>query len=175
MAEFEEAMALLAKLEGGKDVSQRLNPSNYGITLQFLKGIGGIAGDINLDGIIDRRDLVALTPDKAADLFHRYFWDALDLGQLESQAIANKTLDLAVNVGPVHATKLIQQSLRDLHHPVAVDGLMGDHTRNALNTVDPTDFLAHLRKHAAEYYKMLANHFPALMKQLAGWLNRVVA
>jgi len=175
MADFKEAMALLAELEKGKDVHQRLNPSNFGITLKFLKGIGAAHGDINLDHVINSRDIDALTPAKAAELYHKYFWDYLQLGQIQNQAVANKTLDLAVNVGPVPAVRMLQSSLRDLHQSVAVDGLIGPKTLDAVNDVNPTDLLVRFRDHAADYYHMLAKHVPGMLENLAGWINRLAA
>ena len=172
MADFNASMKILSELEKGLDKSQPANPSNFGITLNFLKAIND---DVNRDGRINMQDLLALTPDKAAALFHSHFWNLLNLDAVRSQAIADHTLALAVNVGPGHAVALVQKSLVDLNQPIVVDGKLGEHTMDALNSVNPSDFLTHLRSHAEEYYRALAAHIPGMLKQLAGWLSRVAA
>ncbi len=78
-------------------------------------------------------DIENLTIDEALGIYRRDYWDLLGLGKLHSQAIAEEIFDTAVNMGPQTAVEIAQRSLNYLGHGLAIDGLLGPITTEALN------------------------------------------
>ena len=78
---FEKAHAFVARMEGGfvDDPADPGGTTNYGVSLRFLKSQGLEAGDIDGDGDIDADDIRALTPERAAGVLRRAFWDVFPL------------------------------------------------------------------------------------------------
>jgi lysozyme family protein len=74
---------------------------------------------------------------KAVSDFYRYeFWDALHLSQVEDQAIADQLLAIAVHYTRPKATMRIQKILNTKYgHSLKIDGVMGDKTIAAINSV----------------------------------------
>jgi lysozyme family protein len=75
---------------------------------------------------------------KAVSDFYRYeFWDALHLSQVEDQAVADQLLAIAVHYTRPKATMRIQKVLNTKYnHTLKVDGVMGDKTIAAINSVN---------------------------------------
>ena len=73
MGDFKQAHAFVRKWEGGFDdhPNDPGGVTNYGVSLAYLKDHGLDIGDINDDGVIDRKDILAMTPEKAAELVGR--------------------------------------------------------------------------------------------------------
>ena len=117
-----------------------------------------------------------MTRDQAIALYRSAFWDALRLGEIESQVIATKLFDLAVNVGKVAAVKILQRAINDVSSStagIAVDGVMGPATLNWTNSL-PWDAVARaLRLQAIAFYASI----PAAKSQpyLRGWILRALA
>src|SRR5690606_25383140 len=97
------------------------------------------------------------------------------LGEFRHQAVATKTLDLAVNMGRVPAVKLLQRALCVAGHPVDVDGVIGPQTIGAVNAADPDLLLELYRVQAARYYHDLVDRRPDLAVFERGWLRRALA
>ena len=111
-----------------------------------------------------------------ARFYDSRFWTPLQLGGLESQDVANRVMDAAVNMGPNTGVKLLQEAVNALHgNSVGVDGLMGPLTREAANARDPEALLAAFRTVRGEYYRRIAIAKPEDQKYLAGWLRRAEA
>ena len=75
---FDAAHAFVAKWEGGffDHPNDPGGVTNYGVSLMFLKGLGLLEGDVNGDGVIDRLDVLSITPDSARMIFKKHFWDS---------------------------------------------------------------------------------------------------
>src|SRR5215472_14605342 len=100
MASFVLFQEILLDHEGGAYVADDhgRGPSKWGITLQTAQGCepGWTADTIQ-----------NLTRDQAAAFYEAHFWNRYNIGLLDSQEVANKVCDLAVNAGPGTAIKFL--------------------------------------------------------------------
>jgi hypothetical protein len=113
------------------------------------------------------------------------YWNALRLGEIRSQAVADKLFDMAVNMGVHQAAVLAQRAANGLLHAAAKPGLpatsvvedgdVGAKTLAAINTLDPASYVQALRDLSAELYRHIAGVNPAQAVNLAGWLRRAEA
>lgn len=98
MADFEQAIALVLKHEGG-----------------YTPGLPGDPGGETNFGISKRAfpdlDIANLTVQQAEEIYREKYW-AFD--EIEDQATANCLLDCAVNQGPEVAAELKGMSLKDI-------------------------------------------------------------
>ena len=171
MKGYKKAQRFTSRWEGGY-AEQEQDPggaTNYGISVRFLRGLGVNVGDIDGDGDVDADDVRALTPDDAARLMKREFWDGLGLNEVKERC-AMVLYDTAVNMGPAFARRMAQRALG-----VRADGAWGPVTRAALRECDDRKTavaMCHLRR--ARYHE-LARDNPELSVFLRGWLRRVDA
>ena len=101
-----------------------------------------------------------------------HFWNTW-FDQLESDEIAKRVFDAAVNMGPGTAVKLLQEALAAaLGAFVAVDGQWGPQTLQHANNCNPDMVCAEFRKARATHYRAIVEENPAAGKYLQGWLAR---
>lgn len=176
MATFEEAIPHILKHEGGF-VNHPADPggaTNWGISLRFLKGRGMI-GDYDGDGDVDIDDIRIMTEENAKTLYRVHFWEPNGYERIEVQDIANKVFDLSVNMGPVRAVKILQESLRDCRRDLKVDGVFGPKTLASTNGANPSMLLGAMRANQRHYYESLIRQNGKLAAFRKGWLRRAVA
>jgi lysozyme family protein len=163
MSDFDLAIAATLKSEGGGYVADDhgRGPSRWGVTL-------ATAHEFHPNWKAE--DIESLTLNQAKEFYRGAFWNKYLIGAIQNQAVAAKVLDLTINMGPATAFRLLQGCVH-----VAVDGVLGQITLQAVNTADPEVLLADLRARAAGYYTELAEHRPELAHNLSGWLARLEA
>ena len=177
MSCFDIAIQTVLKQEGGfvNDPQDNGGATNYGISLRWLSSLSlepEIAHlDQNGNGVIDIEDIQDLTREQALFLYHRYFWQPHRYERIVVQPIATKVFDFTINAGSHASHTALQWALKATGHPdVVVDGILGEHTLNAVNAIDFRVLLAALRSEMAGYYRSLKKpHFEA------GWLKRAYA
>lgn len=113
-----------------------------------------------------------LTREQAAEIYYRDFYAKYGYARINDEAVATKVFDMAVNMGPATAHRLLQEALVFLGEQVAVDGIIGPQTIGAANRADPGRLLQVLRWQAAERYFRLVEQRPHLRAFLLGWLRR---
>ncbi|HEY2525920.1 MAG TPA: glycosyl hydrolase 108 family protein [Candidatus Binataceae bacterium] len=159
---FERAVARLLGDEGG----YADNPADPGGATKF--------------GISRREypdlDIASLTRAQAIAIYYRDWWQRYRYSDLPG-AIGAKVFDLAVNIGPDHATRCLQRALRACGRRVAEDGEMGRATATAAAGANQLALAAALRSEAAGYYRALAalergRRAGGDREFLSGWLNR---
>ena len=112
-------------------------------------------------------DIKALTPEKAAAIYQRDFFDAMNLGGIESKRIRWKVLDIAANAGPKTAGVILQVIVG-----APPDGVVGVKTVAMVNAV-PEDFVMDsLALIQAIRYNGIAYRTPTQTRFLKGWLAR---
>jgi len=161
------ALPFILKHEGDKlFIDEKNNEcSRYGITQALLRTINY--------GITDPNNLA--TSD-VENIYNRYFWNPNKLSEVNSQLIANKIFDMAVNMGNYTAIKLLQASLNSVGGSCVIDGIMGPHSIIEINSFlgHATDseerLLSELVLKATAYYISIAKGPKA--KYLKGWLAR---
>jgi lysozyme family protein len=158
MASFDPAFENTLKWEGcySCDPDDPGGETKWGITKRDHPGL----------------EIAMLTKEQAGEIYRRDYWH---FDSIDSQAVANKVFDLAVNCGPKTATRLLQQALVSISRVVAVDGSLGQETLWAANSMPESELLAALRENAKEHYEKLVAHNPKLNKFLHGWLKRAAA
>jgi len=77
-----------------------------------------------------------------------------------------------VNQGPVRVVRWLQESLRELHQPVDVDGQIGEQVAGALCKVESQLVLEKVWNKRVKAYIVSANK-GRQGKYLLGWLNRI--
>jgi lysozyme family protein len=144
-------------------------PTNFGVSLAFLKDHGI---DLNHDGVIDITDVKNMTIDQAVECFKIRFWDPGHYELVADQTIATKVFDMAVNMGPPQAHKLVQRACTDCGDPLVDDGALGTKSFGAINRLDPKALITAICKRQAGFYRALVAQDSRYGVFLAGWLDR---
>lgn len=159
--------------EGGSAFTQNKNDpggaTKFGVSLRFLKGLPLKEVDLDLDGAITWKDVMALTTDKAEAIFYKYFW--LTCGSDKLQNAPGVVLyDSAVNLGVTRAVKILQFCVG-----VKADGIIGSRTIGASSVIS-SDVLARKMLLCRElYYHRLVESTTWADDFIKGWLNRTAA
>jgi len=155
-------------------------PTDFNIAVQVvLSNEGGYVnnpadpgGETNF-GISKRSypnvDIASLTKEAAAEIYRHDFWQ---YGDLSSQALATKCLDLTVNIGKRNGVELIQTALCTIKRPVGVDGQWGPHTQDALNSCLESEILPEIRTEQIAHYVHWAAQNPLRYQFLKGLIRR---
>jgi lysozyme family protein len=134
--------------------------TNHGISAKFYETIIGRPPT--------EADIKAITKQEATNLYKIYFWDKVKASQINNQAVANTIVDHHVNSG--RGVSLAQKVLNnDFGFNLIIDNAAGPITLNAINSVNPEDFVEKYNKARAAYYKSISNN----ESFIKGWLNRI--
>jgi lysozyme family protein len=112
-------------------------------------------------------DIKNLSLDQAKEIYRRNYWQ---FDSIQNQTIANKLLDMCVNMGVGSAIRLVQTAAQ-----VAVDGRYGPQTEAAINNASADKILQALRFQSVIRYLDLIDKNPKLAEFKRGWLMRAVA
>jgi lysozyme family protein len=158
MATFDKAIGTVLAHEGGYtfDPNDPGGETKYGISHRAYPNL----------------DIKSLTLDQAKAIYKRDYWT---YSRIQDQDVATKVFDLAVNLGPAAAHRLLQTALNARGETVAVDGVFGPETLAAANRGDPAQLLQELRAQAAAYYAQTVLANPPEQKFLLGWMRRAVS
>ncbi len=165
--------------EGGyvNDPDDPGGATKHGVTLKTLQQLGV---DLTGDGRVSGADLRRLTPEKAAEIYVRHFFDETGIGGLP-EAVQPSVFDMYVNAG-ANAVRILQRLLNQMGHGLAVDGAVGPKTcaaAEAAARVDPGLFADAYGIARRNYYYALADARPASRKYArrrdggkGGWIRR---
>lgn len=165
--------------EGGfvNDPDDPGGATNFGVTIHTLRRLGL---DLDRDGDIDLADIRRLTRDRAEEIFIEHYYYRPRIAQLPPVLQAS-VFDMYVNAG-ANAVKILQRLLREMGHPVAVDGAIGPQTVQAAAAAAQAapDHIADAYGIARRnYYLRLADRRPASRKYArtraggkGGWIRR---
>lgn len=135
--------------------------------------------DLDHDGHVDRDDIVGMTPDQAAEVYFRCWWQPGWYGRLTPALVAWKCFDVAVNTGPKRAALILQKALNQVGEHVAQDAVVGAQSVGAVARQARADnglaLMGALRTTQADFYRSLARRQPDLGAFLDGWMNRAAA
>ena len=200
-----EARAHLGELALANVLSHEIRPSgegfvnhpddpggatNWGISLRFLREFVDLdaadpftreAFDKDGDGDLDPADMRAMTIDEAMAIYRAEFWENTLLSRLPPR-MAVKMMDMAVNMGQVQATKLLQRVINSFGPgtKLAVDGILGPLTLEAawevmLDSGREGEGVDHLRAAAARFYQDLVQRNDDFRSFIRGWLRRAAS
>ena len=171
MSKFSDAHEFTARWEGGfvNHPSDPGGATKHGISLRFLQQQGHEMGDIDEDGDVDLDDILALTPETAAEIMEANFWTPLRLNKVPPLS-AMVIYDTAVNMGTSFARRMAQRALG-----VQPDGKWGPLTWAKFETCDDKSTAqAMLNLRRARYVELTQNN-PQFYAFQTGWFNRVSA
>lgn len=179
---FKDAHAFTAKWEGGLTDHKydRGGITAYGASIAFVQDIARTASGrdflqaIGVPLPVTKDVIRGLTPEQAAAMFRREFWDALKLDELPFRHAA-LLYDAAVNHGPAQAVRLSQRGYnRCVTHGVKLDedGILGPLTRKALQNTDTDAVVRAIIEARRDFYRAIVERTPAQRVFLKGWLNR---
>jgi lysozyme family protein len=122
---------------------------------------------------------------EAEQIEDREYWQPMRLSEVQSQEVANKLLDMAVNMGVRQAAVYGQRATNYLMSAggqagagigrIAEDGEIGEKTLAAVNALDPQQLHQALRQMSEAHYRHIAAVNPAQAVNLEGWLKRAEA
>ena len=176
---FESALKKTLHMEGGLS----LDPDDSGNWTGGAKGSGELKG--TKYGIsaaqYPSEDIKNLTPNRAASLYKRDYWDSINLDNILNETLQEKLFDTAVNQGIQTAVILLQNAVNALQPdtPISVDGVVGPVTIQAANqytngtTLHSMAFwLAFRSFRFMRYYETYMKN-PRLRKYRFSWMSRV--
>lgn len=111
----------------------------------------------------------------AEGVYEEQYASGLALDRIESQDVANRLLSFAINEGPGEGIAVAQKACNALGCSLDVDGKLGPATLNALNALDPEQWIAANRIQQENFYRHLVQVRPEMAHLLNGLLNRADA
>lgn len=156
MADFKLALPYVLRHEGGWS-DDPLDPGGatmHGITLRTAMR----------HGIMTKEALRAITPAQEAAIYREDYWR---FDGIESQRVATKLFDMAVNMGLKTAVKLLQRGLE-----IQADGIIGRQTELEVNHRLPDEVLEILVEESRRHYLDICIARPKSKKFLNGWMAR---
>lgn len=158
-AAFGAAIRKVLTFEGGyaNDPADPGGETNFGISRRSYPDI----------------DIRNLNVEEATAIYHRDFWLSPGYDALPD-VIGAKMLDIAVNMGPRTANKLLQRAANHSgwQPSLLIDGSLGPRTRAAAGSVRPDVLLQALKTEAENHYLDIVAANPAMHRYLRGWLQR---
>ena len=154
---FEASLALVLRHEGGfsDHPADPGGATNLGITRATLARVRG--RPVTVD------EVRALTPQDAAAIYRRFYWDPIKGNDLPS-GLDHAAFDCAVNAGVARAAKLLQRVLR-----VPGDGVIGPGTLAALAAADAGETIRRFSRERLSFLQRL----PTWRTFGRGWKSRV--
>lgn len=171
MENFLKALHKTLKWEGGlSNHSSDSGGITYrGVSLRFLKAI---KYDINKDGNIDELDVKNINDNVLLYIYKTYFWDKVKAEQINSFIIQSHLFDIAVNSGAKQAIKLIQKACNTFDCDLKVDGIIGNKTMTAINSIDSMLLNSSLGYERILFYNTIILKNPKYKVFEKGWMNR---
>ena len=168
MLNVDQLIDEIIKIEGGyvNHPNDKGGPTNYGITLATLSSWR--------DHRVTSADVQRLTKDEAKRIYQTQYFERPGLAKL-TELIQPVAFDMAVNMGPRQAIKIIQKVCCLLEKPVAVDGRMSAMTALAAKSACeafPTTILSEIAIQRKCFYREIVDNNPSQKVFLAGWMNR---
>jgi lysozyme family protein len=173
MSDFETAIPTILRHEGGfnNDPQDAGGATNYGVSLRWLKAQGLLEDLEQQDRTQDEIAVVReMTQEQAEALYKAYWWNPYNYSAIDSQLVATKIFDCAVNMGAPRAHRIVQTCLG--FPPDQRDGILGSKSMAEINAAGAAPLIVQIQNLQAAFYRQLAAANPARQKFLQGWLNR---
>lgn len=116
-------------------------------------------------------DIKSLSKEDAKNIYRRNYWES-EYDLLENQELSIRVFDMAVNSGHKNAHLLLQRAINACGGKISEDGIIGPQTVNQANSVQGGWLLERFRVERYNFYKRLADAYPARIKFLKGWMGR---
>lgn len=136
---------------------------------------GGVISGINSKSFPDDFERIkqipqALRGNEVKEFYRVHFWNQW-LGQLNSDEIAKRVVNMWVNGGP--AVRYLQQAIVEAGgNSITIDGAWGPHTVAEANACNEYQIVSAFKAERAQYYRDVVERNPAYEPDLKGWLAR---
>jgi len=122
MHSVESIAAEIVRREGGyvNDPDDPGGATNHGVTIHTMRRLGM---DLDGNGAVDTRDVKALAPAQAAEVYVRHYFTEPKLNMLPEPLQAS-VFDMQVNAG-ANAVRILQRLMAVFGLPLKDDGVMG--------------------------------------------------
>ncbi|MDZ4370210.1 MAG: glycosyl hydrolase 108 family protein [Phenylobacterium sp.] len=186
-ARYAHVVRIVGEIEGGhsNDPVDRGGETHLGISLRFLKAVGGLDLnrdgmadlDLNLDTVLDGQDIRLLTPAIRYEVFLHHFYILPGFWTL-APPFDGAMFDQAVNGGTTAAIKILQRAMNRLPSiapKLVVDGQFGPKSRAAFAKAVKgwrSTLMSHVRTEAELRYLAIIRADPSQAKYRNGWLRR---
>lgn len=179
MHSVESIAAEIVRREGGyvDDPDDPGGATNHGVTIHTMKSLGL---DLTGDGRVDARDVRALGPEKAAEIYVRHYFRGPRLDLLPAP-LQPSIFDMQVNAGS-NAVRILQRLMAAFGLPLKDDGVVGPVTAKAVAqamALAPDHLVDAYGIARRNYYYSLADRRPASRKYArtrdggkGGWIVR---
>ncbi len=166
---FNNRIKNILQNEGGfvNDPNDRGGATNLGITWNTWKNTAKPI--LGIDPTLE--NLKKLTPDQAARIYKKNYWDEINLDQLCDGDMKYFMFDFYVNAGP-NAIKVLQNTLNQLGATVHVNGRVDAQTINAINAAKSKDLYNTYKVNRQNFYNNIVDGNPSQGVFLAGWTKR---
>lgn len=105
--------------------------------------------------------------DKVEQFYHLHFWNKIKGDSIAYQAVAEEIFLSAVNIGYKKAVMLAQEISF-----VKIDGIFGNKTLLAVNSISPAVFCEKYTELEIKYYEAIVERKPSQKKFIKGWVAR---
>ena len=162
MERFKKFLDYIFEVEGGftDDENDRGGKTNWGITEEEAREFG-YTGDMR-----------NLTKDFAKNIYLKKYYLGNKLDKILNDKVALSIFDWAVNSGR-RGIKKAQIVANKFGASLIVDGIIGNKTLEAINSINPEAFLKEYHELQRTFYRNLAAKDRTQEDFLKGWLNRV--
>lgn len=118
-------------------------------------------------------DMKDLTKKIAEDIYKNKYYLSNNLDKIKDKRVALSIADWTINSGN-WGTKKAQQTVNILKGDVlVVDGILGEKSIQAINSINPEIFLTQYHELQRKFYQAIVDHNSSQKVFLKGWLNRV--
>jgi lysozyme family protein len=170
MSDFNDAIPTVLRREGGfvDNPNDPGGATNFGVSARWLQSKGLLEqleeGDKTQDEVMAIR---SMTKEQAMGFYKAYWWDFYKYQDLQSQPVATKVFDTAVNMGASRSHRILQKIVG-----VPQDGVLGAKSFAEANAMSPSVLIVNFQSAQAQFYRGLVAKNPKLQEFLTGWLNR---
>lgn len=179
MASFDKAIPVIMAHEGTDTnfwVNDPVDPGGetvWGWSMLTIQRLGLKPNDLGLPyRTFFTGCLKEVSKATCESLYKRYFWNQYGYQTITDDVAATKIMDAAVNMGPSRAATFAQNAANKLGAKLTVDGSLGAKSFEAINALDPKEFVKAYADEMTAYYQALIARKPALAKFQKNWLRR---
>lgn len=123
-------------------------------------------------------NIFSLTEEQCFELLNKDYFVKYRLNEINEQIIAEIIFFAIINMNPIAVGKLVQTALNELNCTLEIDGVMGNKTIQALNSLIKSwtinYFISLFKNYWCKYYLKLTDDNPKQIHNFRGWIRRVM-
>lgn len=163
---FDDAFKFTLQNEGGygNDKADHGGPTNFGITQDDLSRWRHQPASA--------QDVKEMSLHEAKAIYEAWYWRAVGCDKITSKAIAICMFDFSVLRGISIPPRYAQAICNNHGAGLVLDGKIGPKTLQAINSLDPMDFVSEFSAKARNGFLGIVARRPSQVRFLKGWLAR---